>query len=79
VLALDRLRGNRHDEEAGEDEVQVVETLDLADSCAERAAEDDEEEPGGDDGGQNRLRPEREHAAHLAAGERNSAAPLANG
>jgi hypothetical protein len=63
----------------GEDEVDVGEALDFADAHGERAAEDDEEKGDGHDGRQDRLRPKREDPPHLAAGECDRPAALADG
>ena len=53
-------RGDGHDEQAGQDELEVWDPFDLANAVAERTAEDGEEEHGRQNWQQNRLRPERQ-------------------
>jgi hypothetical protein len=67
-----------HDQQAGEDEAHVVHAGDV-EAVAERAAEDGQEDHTGEHWRQQRLRPQAEHATHLAARERPQRAPLHRG
>ena len=67
--------GHRHRDQAGDDELVVVEAVDLLDPAAEAEAEDDDEEQGGDDRRERRLGPEAQDAVALAAREPEEALP----
>jgi hypothetical protein len=67
--------GHRHRDQAGNDELVVVEAVDLLDPAAKAEAEDDDEEQGGDDRRERRLGPEAQDAVALAAREPEEALP----
>ena len=66
---------HRHRDQAGDDELVVVEALHLLDPPAQGKPEDDDEEQGGDHRRERRLGPEAQHAVALAAGEPEKALP----